>query len=99
MSRPRHASTDGKRIAIGNTTLLAGRHVQVPDGDNIDRLRSEGQTIVFVVVDDRLAGYIGVADPVKPTSREAIQSLRAAGLQRAARAQADGNGVQLSAGS
>jgi Cu+-exporting ATPase len=40
-----------------------------------DRMRAEGQTVMFAVVDGQLAGVIGVADPIKPTTREAIAML------------------------
>ena len=74
-------TVDGKHVAIGNVRLLAGRGVTLPDAGAADRLRAEGQTVVLIAVDDRFAGLIGVADPVKPTSKEAVQMLRAAGLR------------------
>jgi Cu+-exporting ATPase len=74
-------TVDGQRVAIGNAKLLARQGVHPPDEKGVDRLRSEGQTVVFVVVEHQLAGMIGIADPVKPTSKQAIQQLRAAGLR------------------
>jgi Cu+-exporting ATPase len=68
-------------VAIGNAKLLAREGVALPDGKEEDRLRAAGQTVVFVAVDGRLAGLLGVADPVKPTSKEAVRQLRAAGLR------------------
>jgi Cu+-exporting ATPase len=47
----------------------------------MERLRAEGQTLVFVVIGDQLSGVIGISDPVKPTSKEAVQQLCAAGLR------------------
>jgi Cu+-exporting ATPase len=72
---------DGRRVAIGNAKLLARQGIQPPGGDEADRLRAEGHTVVFVVVDGTVAGTLGIADPVKPTSRDAIAELRAAGLR------------------
>jgi P-type Cu+ transporter len=73
---------DGRRVAIGNARLLARLGIQLPDGGGeADRLRAEGQTVVFVVIDARVAGILGIADPVKPTSKDAIEQLRAAGLR------------------
>jgi Cu+-exporting ATPase len=77
-------TVDGKRVAVGNATLIARLGAvlpDLPDPTSVDRLRAEGQTIVFVVVNAKLAGLLGIADPVKPTSREAIEQLRASGLR------------------
>ena len=49
--------------------------------DTIASLQAEGQTVVYVLVEDRIAGILGIADPVKPTSVDAIRQLRAAGLR------------------
>jgi Cu+-exporting ATPase len=74
-------TVDGRRIAIGNASLLRRQGVDVPDGQEADRLRAGGQTVVFVIVDAQLAGLLGISDPVKPTSKEAVEQLRAAGLR------------------
>ena len=72
---------DGKRVAIGNASLLTAEGTGPPDAKKTDRLRAEGQTVVFVVVDGQLSGALGIADPLKSTSKDAIQQLRAAGLR------------------
>ena len=72
---------DGKRVAIGNASLLTAEGTSRPDVKEADRLRAEGQTVVFVVVDGQLGGLLGIADPLKATSKEAIEQLRAAGLR------------------
>jgi Cu+-exporting ATPase len=46
-----------------------------------DGLRGEGQTVMFVAVDGRPAGLVGVADPVKPSTPEALRALRQSGLR------------------
>jgi Cu+-exporting ATPase len=74
-------TVNGRGVAVGNAKLVARQGVHLPDGKRADVLRSEGQTLVFVVVEGQLAGMIGIADPVKPTSKEAIRLLRAAGLR------------------
>jgi Cu+-exporting ATPase len=52
-----------------------------PLRDRADALRREGQTVVFVAVDAKPAGLVGVADPVKATTVEAIRALHAEGLK------------------
>ena len=72
---------DGRAVAVGNAKIVVRQGVHLPDGRRADVLRSEGPTVVFVVVEDQIAGIVGIADPVKPTSKEAIRLLRAAGLR------------------
>jgi len=48
--------------------------------DEAERLRVDGQTVMFVAMDGRIAGLLGVADPIKPTTAAAIRALRAEGL-------------------
>jgi Cu+-exporting ATPase len=72
---------DGRSVAIGNL-----RHVEAfgfePDvRDRADALRREGQTVMFVAVDGRPAGLVGVADPIKATTAEAIQALHREGVK------------------
>ena len=74
-------SIDGQRVALGNTKLLEDLGISAGDhAAEAERLRGDGQTVIFVVVGDRLAGLIGVADPIKPTTAKAIEDLRADGL-------------------
>jgi Cu+-exporting ATPase len=49
--------------------------------DRADVLRREGQTVMFVAVDGRLAGLLGVADPIKATTAEAIRTLHREGVK------------------
>ena len=73
---------DGKRVALGNRALLSELGVEA--GELIDRaekLRADGQTVMFVVVDDKAAGLIGVADPIKETTPDAIRELHGEGLR------------------
>ncbi|HEY8087289.1 MAG TPA: heavy metal translocating P-type ATPase, partial [Polyangiaceae bacterium] len=71
---------DGRRVLVGNAKLLARQGIGPPDLEQADTLGAAGQTVVFVAVDGELAGLLGITDPVKPTSREAVRQLRAAGL-------------------
>ena len=68
-------------MAIGTLRHLEAVGVDAtPLRDRADALRGEGQTVVLVAIDDRPAGVIGVADPVKATTIEAIQSLHREGI-------------------
>jgi Cu+-exporting ATPase len=71
---------EGHRVAVGNDRLLERHGVVLPASDLAHRLRTDGQTVAYVLVDDRLAGVLGIADTLKPSSREAVQALRRAGL-------------------
>jgi len=72
---------DGQRIAIGNV-----RHLEALGIDpgalrhRADELRRQGQTVVFVAIDTNAAGLIGVADPIKTTTAEAIRALHEDGV-------------------
>jgi P-type Cu+ transporter len=72
----------GKSVAAGNLALL--RELSVDPGrfaGDADRLAASGLTPVYVVIEGRTEGVIGIADPVKPSSREAVDALRAMGLE------------------
>jgi Cu+-exporting ATPase len=73
---------DGRRVFLGNRALLAEVHVDAGElTGRAEELRAGGQTVMFIVVDDRAAGIIGVADPVKETTPDAIRELHATGLR------------------
>jgi Cu+-exporting ATPase len=67
---------DGHEVAVGNRTL-----VESLTGDagaiqgQAERLRSDGETVMFVVIDGKVAGLVGVADPIKESTPEAIRTL------------------------
>ncbi|HHB12674.1 MAG TPA: heavy metal translocating P-type ATPase [Chromatiales bacterium] len=72
---------DGQRVALGNLRLLEALGVDPDDlPGQAEALRAEGQTVMLVVVDGRAAGLLGVADPVKESTPEAIRELHAEGL-------------------
>jgi Cu+-exporting ATPase len=76
------AVVGGRVIAIGNERMM--RRLGALDAELVRRAehhRASGQTVMFVAIDDAAAGIIGVADPIKPTSRAAIADLLAAGLK------------------
>lgn len=74
-------SVAGKEVALGNQQLFEqlGLNVQ-PLLNRAEALRQEGHTVMFVGVNGEPAGLLATADPIKPSSRQAIQSLNAEGL-------------------
>jgi Cu+-exporting ATPase len=72
----------GKRVALGNLALFEELKIAVdPLRDRAEQLRREGQTVMFVAVEKRLAGLIGVVDPIKSSTSEAIRQLHADGIR------------------
>ena len=73
---------DGKRIALGNRRLIDELRLDVSAFDaRAEELRKDGQTVMFVAIDDQVAGLIGVADPIKESAAEAIAQLHREGLR------------------
>ncbi len=73
---------DSKRVALGNAGLL--KSLDIDPGSLVERaelLRTEGQTVMFVALDGKVAGIVGVADPIKETTPEAIKNLQAEGVR------------------
>jgi Cu+-exporting ATPase len=70
------ARVEGQDLLLGNRKLLEDSGVS-PEGMAADAetMRADGQTVMFVAVDGKLAGLIGVADPIKETTPEAIRQL------------------------
>jgi Cu+-exporting ATPase len=73
---------EGVRIALGNLALLSDLGIEAASlASKAEAMRAEGETVMFVAVDGVVAGLLGVADPVKATSLEAIQGLHADGVR------------------
>ena len=74
-------TVDGHRVAIGNLTHLDALGVEPGRWrDRAEALRLDGQTVVFVAIDGTPAGLLGVADPIKETTVEAIRALHDEGV-------------------
>jgi Cu+-exporting ATPase len=72
----------GKRVAVGNSALLkelGGAGVELEA--RADALRKDGATALFVAIDNKPAGIIAVADPIKATSKAALDKLRSEGIR------------------
>ncbi len=75
-------TVDGREVALGNQRLLESLGIDPGAlAESAEERRAEGETVMFVALDGRPAGLIGVADPLKPTTREALDALRAEGLR------------------
>jgi len=75
-------SVDGKKVALGNRRLLEELGVAAAEfSARSEELRKDGQTVMFLVVDGAVAGLIGVADPVKQSTPEAIRLLHEDGVK------------------
>ena len=75
-------TVDGKEVLLGNHLLLQNQGIAVDDYNAvIDGVASQGQTAMFVAIQKQVSGIIVVADTIKATSKEAIQQMKALGLQ------------------
>ena len=75
-------TVDGQTVALGNRALLDELHIEA--GTLLDRaeeLRRQGQTVMFVAVNGKAIGLLGVADPIKASTPEAIRMLHEEGLR------------------
>ncbi|OGI64463.1 MAG: copper-translocating P-type ATPase, partial [Candidatus Muproteobacteria bacterium RBG_16_60_9] len=71
-----------RRVALGNRKLLEEMHIDAePLHQRADALRAEGQTVMYIAIDGKPAGLVGVADPIKDTTAEALRVLHAEGVQ------------------
>ncbi|MQM38809.1 Copper-exporting P-type ATPase [wastewater metagenome] len=72
---------DGRRVALGNRALMDALGIDAQAlTERAESLRAEGRTAMFVAVDDRVAGLIAVADPVKAGTPEAVRALHDEGV-------------------
>ncbi len=72
---------DGKLVAIGNRAFVEKQSGGSSGDDAADSLRGDGQTVMYVSVDGKLAGLLGVADPIKESTPEALRALRGEGVE------------------
>jgi Cu+-exporting ATPase len=76
-------TVNGKRVVVGNAKLLAEEHIVVPNEVQsiADRIASEAKTVIMLAVEQRVVAVIGVADAIRPTSREAVAALQKRGIE------------------
>ena len=73
---------EGHKIALGNRKLL--EDIGIDPGElsqKAEAMRTEGQTVMFIIIDGKAAGLLGVADPIKETTPEAISALHNEGIR------------------
>jgi Cu+-exporting ATPase len=75
-------TVDGRKIVLGNPKFLAEQGVPTESLEpDAEALRREGATAIFAAVDGALAGLLGIADPVKPTTEAAVRALKSEGVR------------------
>jgi Cu+-exporting ATPase len=73
---------EGRRIAVGNAALLSSLGIDAGGlPERVDALRHDGQGAMLVAIAGKPAGFLAVADPIKPNAREALAALRAEGIR------------------
>jgi P-type Cu+ transporter len=73
---------DGRRVALGNAALMSSTGIDTAAlSQKAEELRAQGQTVMFVGVDGRLAGLVGAADPVRDSTPAAIRALHREGVR------------------
>jgi Cu+-exporting ATPase len=73
---------EGRSVLLGSPSFLAERGVEAAAGkERAEQFRLQGQTVVLVALDGRWAGLLGIADPIRATTPEAIRLLHADGLR------------------
>jgi Cu+-exporting ATPase len=73
---------ESSRVGLGNASMMELQGIDIaPLLGPVNKLRSAGQTVMFISVDDELAGFLGVADPIKTSSFGAVEELHKDGIR------------------
>ena len=73
---------EGRSVVLGNRALLDELKIDAVElANQAEQLRADGQTVMFIAIDGRPAGLLGVADPIKQSTPEAIRELHANGIR------------------
>jgi Cu+-exporting ATPase len=77
-----HGQVRGRQLALGNTALMDQLGVSVQAlMTEAEALRSEGSSVMHLAIDGQLMGLLAVSDPIKPSTPEALATLKAAGIR------------------
>jgi P-type Cu+ transporter len=72
----------GRAVALGNAKLMADVEASMGEAERqADQLRKDGATVLFIAVEGKLGGVIAIADPIKPSTRAALDDLRKDGIR------------------
>jgi Cu+-exporting ATPase len=75
-------TVEGRKVILGNSRFLAEQDIATETLDaQAQSLRTNGATVIYAAVDGKAAGIIGIADPVKATTPEALATLKASGIR------------------
>jgi Cu+-exporting ATPase len=75
-------NVEGRAVALGNSRLLEELGVKTDElKQRAESLRADGATVLFAAVDGKAAGLLAIADPIKPSTPEAVRALREDGLR------------------
>ena len=75
-------TVEGRRVVLGNVRMMQDAGIDPGAlAAEADRLRDEGATAIFIAIDGRVAAVAGIADPIKPTTPEALAALKADGIR------------------
>lgn len=73
---------DDRHIALGNRLLMESLSIDIAGEEaEADALREDGATVIFVAIDNKLAGLLAIADPIKETTAEAVKQLQSDGIR------------------
>lgn len=70
------AVMDGKSICVGNQKLLTDRGIAIPKNDDVQMCIEQGSTIVYIVIDEKLSGYIVLSDTVREEAKPMIRKIK-----------------------
>ena len=75
-------TVSGKHILLGGPRFMAEQKIDTTSlNDEAEAMRAEGATAIFAIVDGKIAGLLGIADPIKETSAQAVRELKADGIR------------------
>jgi Cu+-exporting ATPase len=75
-------TVEGRVVALGTKRLMEELNIELQDlQEKAESLRRDGQTIIFVAVDQKITGLLGVSDPIKASSLEVIRTLQQEAIQ------------------
>jgi Cu+-exporting ATPase len=72
----------GKAVAVGNKALMSDLNIDLSSiTKSVDERRQDGQTVMYFAIDKKLAGFLGVVDPIKETTITAVKTLQSLGIK------------------